>query len=96
MLTTEGRHKGMIRTDTAQFRDYLVLDVRKEVAARNEFVNVESGCVEAVLYSSLSASQNTRLLYRHVAYSSVHAEESRFKMVVGSCSYVSVCLPPEA
>ncbi|KAK8820801.1 hypothetical protein WA556_005117, partial [Blastocystis sp. ATCC 50177/Nand II] len=92
VLTTEGRHKGMIRTDTAQFRDYLVLDVRKEVAARNEFVNVESGCVEAVLYSSLSASQNTRLLYRHVAYSSVHAEESRFKMVVGSCSYPVVIL----
>lgn len=81
----------MARSDVTSYRNVLVLDIRKEVVARNEFVNVESGCVEAVLFSCLSASQSTRVLYRHLAYSSLHAEESRFKMVVGSCSYVGVC-----
>lgn len=96
MITTESRHKAMARSDVTHCRNVLVLDIRKEVVARNEFVNVESGCVEAVLYSSLSASQSTRVLYRHLAYSSVHAEESRFRMVVGSCSYVGVCSSLEA
>ena len=50
-------------------------------------MNVVTGRVEAVLYSSLSASRYSRFLYRHLPYSSLHAEESQYKHLVESLNY---------
>ena len=75
VITTESRYKKLLPSShTANCMTYIVLDIRKEVAARNDFVSVVDGCVEATLYSTLSADQTTRIHYIHVPYSSGNTE----------------------
>lgn len=82
VITTESRYKKLLPSShTANCMTYIVLDIRKEVAARNDFVSVVDGCVEATLYSTLSADQTTRIHYIHVPYSSGNTEGNVYQQM---------------
>lgn len=70
--------------------DMVVLDIRKNVAARNDFVNVVDGCVEATLFSSLSTNQTTQIRYIHVPYSSTHTEGNTYYAFCEPYNYVHI------
>lgn len=82
VITTESRYKKLLPSShTANCMTYIVLDIRKEVAARNDFVSVVDGRVEATLYSTLSADQTTRIRYIHVPYSSGNTEGNVYQQM---------------
>ena len=79
MITTEHRFKKLLPPSTPTVtRHITVLDTRKRVAARNEFVDVVDGCVEATLFSSLSTTDTTQIRYIHIPFSSEHSESNKY------------------
>lgn len=93
VITTESRYKKLLPSShTANCMTYIVLDIRKEVAARNDFVSVVDGCVEATLYSTLSADQTTRIHYIHVPYSSGNTEGNVYQQMCSAYQDVTECV----
>ena len=78
VLTTENRYKQLLPHRPPISQTIAVLDVRKAVAARNDFVNLVDGCIETTLYSTLSSSHYTCIHYANVPFSSSHAEGNQY------------------
>ncbi|KNB46239.1 hypothetical protein JH06_0546 [Blastocystis sp. subtype 4] len=97
VITTEHRYKKMVpHTLPTISSRYVVLDIRKNVAARNDFVNVVDGCVEATLFSSLSTNQTTQIRYIHVPYSSTHTEGNTYYAFCEPYNYPLIILADNA
>lgn len=77
-MTTENRYKQLSSPTPPITRTIAVLDVRKQVIARNDFVNLVDDCMEATLYSSTSPHHTTCIQYAHVPFSSSHTEGNRY------------------